>query len=342
MTGPSPATWAVDPALAGTRLVVPGLWRLRLPTAWPGVDHVNAYALERRDGLLLVDCGSAGHPSCAEALDVALAQTGHTVQDVRALAATHAHSDHVGQAADVVARSGAQLWSHPADGHLYDLLRDPERFVQLRLGRARREGVPEARIAAYATASEEVEGVPDAGAPHHALAEGTLLESALGDWEAIETPGHAPSHVCLVQRERRLVIAGDLVCIAFTPWMDYGFSADPLAETLASLGRLEALGPIALALPGHGRPLTDLPEVVGEHRRGFAALLDGVRAALAAGPTDGYALATALHGDEEDVHAVAHLVEVLAVLAHLRGRGEVLRAPDADGINIYTTTGGRT
>ena len=34
--------------------VLPGLWRLRLPLPWPGVPHVNAFAIAAVDGVLAV------------------------------------------------------------------------------------------------------------------------------------------------------------------------------------------------------------------------------------------------------------------------------------------------
>ena len=37
--------------------VLPGVWRLRLPIVLPGVPHVNAWALQAGDGIVLVDTG---------------------------------------------------------------------------------------------------------------------------------------------------------------------------------------------------------------------------------------------------------------------------------------------
>lgn len=339
MTGPPPDSWSVDPSLAGAREIVPGLWRLRLPLPWPGIDHVNAWAVERSDGgLLLVDCGSAGDPSCIRALDAALAQAKRHASEVRELVFTHAHSDHVGLAAYVTERSGATTWSHPADGHYFDVMREPERFERARAERARREGVPESRVAAFATAEEELEGALAPLRADFELVEGAQLDSALGRWEAIETPGHAPSHVCLLQRQHGLLIAGDLLCIAFTPWMDYGFTADPLAETLGSLDCVERLDGVQLALPGHGRPLEDVRGTVAQHRASFAARLAAVRETLGARSLGGYELTCELWGQEPDIDAAGHLAETLAYLLHLRRRGEVVRETTGGGAYRYRAT----
>jgi glyoxylase-like metal-dependent hydrolase (beta-lactamase superfamily II) len=333
----------VDPGAAGAREIVPGLWRLRLPTGWPGIDHVNAYVIDRAqgDGVVLVDCGTAGDPSCVEALEAALAQAGgRTLEDVRLLVATHAHSDHIGTAPLVIARGGGELWAHPDDAHFTAAFREPERIAAARERRARREGVPEARLEAYRTTREEQEGALGVLAPDRPLRDGDVVDTALGPWEVLETPGHSPSHVCLVQREWRLLIAGDLLCAAFVPWMDYGCSPDPVGESLASLERVEALGEIARALPGHGRPIADVPATIALTRAGFAQRLEATRAALAHGPAGAYEIATRMFGaEDDDIEATGHLTEVLSYLRHLRLAGEVVRERNDDDTYIYR--GGR-
>src|SRR4051794_41969018 len=43
--------------LARADRVLPGVWRLRLPLPWPGVPHVNAWAIASGSGVVLVDTG---------------------------------------------------------------------------------------------------------------------------------------------------------------------------------------------------------------------------------------------------------------------------------------------
>jgi glyoxylase-like metal-dependent hydrolase (beta-lactamase superfamily II) len=341
VAGPPPASWAVRPQDGGVRLVAPGLWRLRLPMPWEGISHVNAYLIERGDGsTVLVDCGTAGDATAAEALDAAIDRTGHRMEDVAVLAVTHAHSDHVGLAAHVLARSGAELWAHPDDEHFYESLRTPDRVVAARERRARREGVPAARLEPYRTVLEETEGALAVVVPDRPLRRDTVIDTVLGPWSVLETPGHCPSHVCLVQPDHGLALVGDLICPVFVPWLDYGCSPDPYAEILASLDALERAGPIAIALPGHGRPITDLGAVLADTRAGFAARLVATRAALAAGPAGGYALTLRIFGDEDDMAAVGHLTEVLAYLRHLRLRGVVVRETTSDDTYIYRAVDG--
>jgi glyoxylase-like metal-dependent hydrolase (beta-lactamase superfamily II) len=336
MVGPPPESWAVEPTGARTWELAPGLWSFRLPLAWEHISSVNAYAIERENGIVLVDCGSAGDTSCQEALRLAMAQAGLTPQDVRLLVATHTHSDHVGLAAWVLEESGAEFWMHPDTAHFYDATREPERIARARERRARQEGVPERLLGMYADVREETDGVLAPVPPDRPLVAGTRLDSKLGVWEAVETPGHCPSHVCLVQREHRVMILGDLVAVAFSPWFDYGYSADPVAEYLQALDRIDALDAPTLALPGHGRPLSDLPAAIALHRRGIAERLADTRAAIALGPAGAYELTPRVFGEPDDGEtAVWRLTELSCYLKHLRVAGSVIRDEAADGSFTY-------
>jgi len=330
----------VEPASAGAHQILPGLWQLRLPLAWEGIPHVNAFAVALDDGIMLVDCGSAGDPSDQDALSVALEKAGCSLAEVRVLVATHTHSDHVGLAAWVIEESGCEFLMHPASAHFYDAARDPERIEAARERRARREGVPAQLLSHYRDVREETEGMLAPVEPDRHLVDGVRLGSDLGAWDVLETPGHAPSHVCLVQRERGIGIVGDLVSRAFAPYFDYGYSADPVGEFLASLDRMDGVDGIRTALPGHGRPLTDLGDVIEAHRIGVRSRLDLARSAVGAGPTGAYEISGRMFGaPPSDEAAVWRMAETVCYLAHLRRAGEVVRDEAADGTFRYRPTG---
>ena len=81
----------------------------------------------------------------------------------------------------------------------------------------------------------------------------------------VETPGHAPSHICLYQPERRLLISGDHLLGRVSLYFDAGYTPDPVAEFLDSLDKVERLD-ARLALSGHGRPFTDVAGHVAANR----------------------------------------------------------------------------
>lgn len=329
MVGPPPDSWQVPPERARAFELAPGVWQLRLPLPWPLVPHVNAYWLAGER--VLVDCGSAGHPSHRASLSAALEVAGASVADVRTLVGTHAHSDHIGLAQWVIEASGCEFLMHPDTGHFYDATREPERIDAARRRRARAEGVPEAELPNYGDVAEEVDGVLAAVEPTRPIREG----DAIGRWTVVETPGHAPTHVVLVDAQRGEIILGDLLSPAFTPWFDYGYSNDPVAEFLGSLDRVEALGPYAVALPGHGRALEDVPTIIAEHRAGVAARLDQTVAAIRDGAGNGYEITRRVFGNQGATAMVWRLTETAAYLRHLRLAGLVSREQAADGRFVY-------
>ena len=65
------------------------------------------------------------------------------------------------------------------------------------------------------------------------------METDHGAWTVHETPGHAPSHVVLFQPEQRLLLSGDHLLGRVSPYFDYGWTPDPVAEFLESLDPVE-------------------------------------------------------------------------------------------------------
>jgi glyoxylase-like metal-dependent hydrolase (beta-lactamase superfamily II) len=336
MVGPPPESWSVDVERAGASEVAPGIWRLRLPLSWPTIPHVNAYVIAVDDGVVLVDCGMAGDPTCALALERALAISGHALGDVRVLIATHTHADHVGLAELVLDRSGAEFWMHPASAHFYDAMRDPDAVRAARERRARAEGVPVEMLADFSDTREETIGVQSAVEPDRTLGDGVSLSPGLRGWAVVETPGHAPSHVSLVHGERGILIAGDMLGPMFSPYFDYGYSPDPLGEYLGSLARLERLDGIRIVLPGHGRPMPDLRSVVALHRDGVAERLAAAERAVGSGAAGAWEITGRMFAERPSgMDGVAHMTVAMACLRHLRLHDRVVRSAAADGTFSY-------
>jgi glyoxylase-like metal-dependent hydrolase (beta-lactamase superfamily II) len=336
MVGPTPRNRALDPAAVAVFEVRPGLWNLRLPLPWPEITHVNAIVLTREEGgVTLVDCGTAGHPSCWEVLVAGLAEIGHEIGDVTDLVVTHAHSDHFGLAARIVEQSGCTMWMHPAHEAFTDGARNPDQIYAAREARARAEGVPEEIIEHFAHVGEETDFALGPLPPFRELGNGMQIPSSIGAWDVLETPGHAPSHICLYQADERLLILGDLVSRIFAPWYDYGYTADPVGELAASLA-LAAKLDVELALPGHGRPIEDVAEVIEMHREELAHRVARVEAEVARAPGPAYEIGLRVFGDPASMmQAVGRLQETMAYLRHLRLAGRVVREELPTGVFRY-------
>src|SRR6478735_1734547 len=271
--------------------VLPGVWRLRLALPWPGVPHGNAWAVAADGGIVLFDTGIGGKGRLRQ-LDLALAQVGFGLEDVRLLVCTHSHTDHYGLAAPIVEGSGCELWMHPAWGHVRLIADDPRAALEQRIEVGRQSGVPMASLERFRERREDEDddnGIDAIVEPDRDLLPGAEVETDLGNWQVHETPGHAPSHVVLHQPERKLMISGDHLLGRTVLFFDHGHSPDPIGEFLTSLETIEPLE-VELCLPGHGRPFRD-PEVkIAESRRQVGELTDKVRSSLAEGEKTGFGI----------------------------------------------------
>lgn len=94
---------------------------------------------------------------------------------------------------------------------------------------------------------------------HETLVPGATLQLGDAAWEILGAPGHDPHSVILYSPEHRILISADAL------W-ENGFGIifpelegeSGFAETRATLAQI-AQREIALVIPGHGRPFTDVP-----------------------------------------------------------------------------------
>jgi glyoxylase-like metal-dependent hydrolase (beta-lactamase superfamily II) len=314
--------------------VLPGVWRLRLPLPWPGIPHGNAWAIAAGDGVVLVDTGIHDAGSMYH-LERALDMVNLRLDLVRLLVCTHAHADHSGQAATIVARTGCELWMHPNHGHMSRSHNDPVYLLERQLEIARQSGVPEASLQRYLERRrDEADPTGIAGIiePNRPLVNGVTVDTDLGPWEVVETPGHAPSHVCLFQRERRLMVSGDHLLGRISLYYDYGYSPDPAGEFLQSLERVEDLAP-RLCLPGHGRTFNDVEAHIHANRRLVAERIQHVLDAIGVDPLTVVEIVPHVYG-RAVTELTAHwwLSETLCYLQHLEMTGRAVRV-DGEGGN---------
>jgi glyoxylase-like metal-dependent hydrolase (beta-lactamase superfamily II) len=306
--------------------VLPGLWRLRLPLPWPGVPHGNAWAIASGSGIVLVDTGYYEPGSLAQ-LERALEQVNLRLEHVRLLVCTHAHTDHWGQAAPICERAGCELWMHPNHEHATRGAEDPRAMLAQRLEIGRQSGVPQAALDRYAERFEAQasSGIARVIEPDRDLVDGVEIETDLGTWIAYETPGHAPSHVCLYQPERRLLISGDHVLGRISLYYDYGWTPDPVGEYLNSLEVVDRLD-ARLGLSGHGRPFVDVHGHIVGSRQLVEERVENLLGGLEAGSLTAVELAPAVLGEAVTGQNAARLLqETLCYLQHLERTGRVAR-----------------
>ncbi|WP_373059967.1 MBL fold metallo-hydrolase [Gemmatimonas sp.] len=183
---------------------------------------------------VLVDPGDE-----APALLAAVDATGCTLE---AIWLTHAHFDHVGGVAGIVAQRPVPIWVHPEDAFFYTNA----------ASNAANWGVV-------------IDNPPPAD---YELAEGDRMQLGAYSFDVWHLPGHAPGHVAFIGHG--LCLSGDLLFAG-----SIGRTDLPLCNPAAmrqSLMRMATLGPETRVFPGHGvsttiaRELTSNPFLRGAAR----------------------------------------------------------------------------
>lgn len=213
--------------------ITPSLWELKM-------GMVNAYLLESDDGLVLID---AGWPNKADAISKAVQDAGHDLKSIRHLVLTHGHIDHAGSAAEVIRRTGARSYAHPADFDLISKGHAEHRGTTVTPGL-----VPKLIYTFF---------IKPGGTTYepftvdHALQDGERLPMA-PDVEVIHSPGHCAGHCALLLRDEGVLIAGDICSNV----MGLGYSILNEDRALARQSVLRvAEYPFDRAVFGHGGPL---------------------------------------------------------------------------------------
>ncbi len=260
---------------------------LRSPTL-PPADHTNCY-LVGRETALVVDPGSPYPREIQRLLHEIYTFLG-TGGAIRAIFLTHHHGDHIGGVPRLVRALRVPLAAHPQT-----LARLPASCLQSK--------IPPLSI--------------DDGEQLHLEPRLTL--------EAIHTPGHAPGHLCLFERNRGVLLSGDMIPGTGTTIIDP--PEGEMAGYISSLERLSGLAPQWI-LPAHGPAIRggqSAPRKLIQHRRWRE---HRVLSALHAVPRDLWTITKQAYDDTSPLmlplarrSALAHLIKLAADGQALRDEG---------------------
>jgi glyoxylase-like metal-dependent hydrolase (beta-lactamase superfamily II) len=321
------------PEEASATPVGDGVVALTLPLGYSPTADVNCFLLELDDGWCLVDTGSALAPGW-DGLAHALAQAEVPPEAIALLVVTHPHEDHYALAAEVLARTGAELALAPGPLASADVLRDPVIARAERLESCRRAGVPSPLTEAAACHPGGVGDHPRPG-PDRVLRDGDELATRHGPWRVLPAPGHAPAHIVLHDERRGRLLSADLVLGGRIPYLEHGYTPDPWAEQVASLERAAGLG-VELLLPGHGPPETDVEPRIASALGAVRAAPERVLRVLGEEPRTAYGTTLAVLGPRTTFYRRhAALSGALCVLERLVAEGVAQAWSDDDGVRWY-------
>lgn len=321
--------------------IMPNLYRITVALPGNPLRSLNSYVFLGEDRNLLVDTGF-NRPECLEALQQGIAELGLDMERTD-IFLTHLHADHTGLVCRVV-RPGRTIYMSAADKELLNMtVQNPAVFWKTAENIFAAEGFPEEVLQQNREFNPARNFVADAIFPGVELAGGEMIE--VGSWklECILTPGHTPGHICLYDREHKLMVTGDHVLFDITPNITvWAVMPDSLKHYLESLARMEDYE-VERTLTGHRENNGDFKTRLCQLQSHHQERLGEVRQIIRSNPgINGYQVAARMTwsiraNSWEDFPPAQKWFAVGEAVAHLNylvDHHEILRTA-AEGVHHY-------
>jgi glyoxylase-like metal-dependent hydrolase (beta-lactamase superfamily II) len=320
--------------------------QLAIPTPFR-VGRVNCYLIDD-DPLTLVDVGPNSAQSLV-ALEEALKQHGHTLEDLERIVITHQHADHLGLVGIIAERAQAEVCALdvlvPVVENFVRYNEQNDKFAQALM---RRHGIPQDVVTVLGAMSQANRGWGGSAPVTHVLADGGTLEFAGRTFEIHHRPGHSPSDTVFYDPQRGHLLSGDHLIghISSNPLIALplgGRSGDPadgrpktLLLYIESLKLTREMA-IQTVFPGHGIEFDNHAQLIDDrfelHERRARKFYE----LIAEQPRSAYDIAQNVWGNVAVTQAFLTLSEVLGHLDLLLERGQVVEH-ERDGVVQFTTT----
>jgi glyoxylase-like metal-dependent hydrolase (beta-lactamase superfamily II) len=246
---------------------------------WPA--PANSFVLKDADGAVLIDAG-CGFRDCYEKIRAFLEGLGLKPNDVHTVVLSHAHPDHMGALPFLLEEASPRIIIHPLEEPLaldnkllnksFDMRYITDYYAE-RLG--------DANPASFDILDYFSNLCPmGAAEATDTVEEGDLLELGGRRFEVLHTPGHAPGHISLYDRDNRTLLSFDLVG-AVVAW--YCPSGGGARGYLASLDKIEKLD-VALIMPSHGKDISSVEDAIANTRNFINSRETRILEQLSSGP----------------------------------------------------------
>ena len=270
--------------------IFPDLYRLKIPLPESPLKYLNSYIIKSPDRNLIIDTG-LNRKECLDAMQSGLRELSVDLNKTD-IFITHLHADHFGLVTQIASDSSQVFFSRPEK----ELIESWEGFDSMMVY-ADHNGFPEDQLRAALDKHPGNKYGSNWMPALSLLDDGDEIHCGQYDFQCVTTPGHTMGHICLYEKGKGILIAGDHILDDITPniqcWKD---DQNPLKYYLASLDKVFPLE-VDLVLPGHRRLIKDHRARIRELREHHKNRLKEVRTILKSGPQNAFQIASQMTWD---------------------------------------------
>lgn len=305
-------------------------------TMAPPLRQVNSYLLRGPEGVTIIDPGPRTEVTEKE-WEAVWKELGIHPGDITSIVVTHHHPDHFGLA-----------------GHLQSLTLAPVYMSARAYKEAERMWGTASTVNEALPALFRQHGMPDEWLnqlPRHLngfipqvsplpkvtiITEDTLMTMGGRRWEPVMSGGHAPGHISLYNRDKKVMICGDAVLPQISPNISLlpGGETHPLNSFVSGLERLGTYE-VSMAFPGHRSPFDYFHERIRSLIQHHEQRLLRMEQLLREESLTGFQVCSAVFGTKLGIHQMRFAMsETLAHLLELVRQGRAAEEENTDGTGI--------
>ena len=239
------------------------LYRIEVPLPNSPLKELNSYIIKADDRNLIIDTGF-NRSICFEAMQKGLSALNIDLSKTDFMI-THMHADHSGLISRLATKTSTVYMSR-IDAKVFNKDHNWQAYIDYAVD----NGFPADELMKALHDHPGYKYSPKTIPVFYLIDDGNIIE--MGDYrlQCILTPGHTEGHICLYDKDKRILFSGDHILFDITPHIEsWAYQINSLKNYLDSLDKVYNL-PINIVLPGHrnfSTALTGRIDELKEHHK---------------------------------------------------------------------------
>lgn len=324
--------------------ISPGIYQVKSTLRDSPAGSINVYAVRGNDEWTLIDTGW-NDPAFFDEFESSLGKVGVSPDKITQVIFTHIHPDHYGLAGTLKNRFGTKLFTHRcSENAIAERYYARENHIR-ELGRWHlQHGGNKENYDAVIEMSSKLTGHVVPVMPDVFLEGDENINIGQYTFEVIWTPGHDRDHICLYERENKLLFSGDHLLPNTFPHIGiHAETADNLlGDYMTSLQSIRNMD-VTTVLPGHEHVFDNyaarIDELLAYHQQMKTSILETVRNE----PLNAYQIAASIQWSDppitlDQLPPVVQAGIATKTIAYLRSHvadNKVAEEVDKSGLTVY-------